>query len=136
MFQFIIGDIMTKIVEATDISWEEVVERSVGPALVMFHSPACPHCRMMMPSFEEYAREFEGKVKFVRINVMENSFTPERYGVMATPTFKLFCGGRPVLEMVGAAGPSLLKKMVEDGLSSGTECWRRSTPIDYNVGYV
>jgi thioredoxin 1 len=55
---------------------------------------------------------------------------------MATPTFKLFCGGRPVLEMVGAAGPSLLKKMVEDGLTSGAECARRSTPIDYNVGYV
>ena len=127
---------MSEVIDVTDRSWEEAVERSDKPTLVMFHSPTCPNCQMMMPSFEEYAREFEGRVKFVRINVMENSFTPERYGVMATPTFKFFCGGKPVLEVVGAAYPSLLKKMVEDGLSSGAECARRSTPIDYNVGYV
>ena len=127
---------MSDVVDATDRSWEEEVERSDKPTLAMFHSPTCPHCRMVMPSFEEYANEFKGKVKFVRINVSENSFTPERYRVMATPTFKLFCGGRPVLEMVGAARPSLLKKMVEDGLSSGEACAKGSTPIDYNVGYV
>ncbi len=127
---------MSDVIEVADRSWEEVVERSSKPTLAMFHSPTCPHCRAMMPYFEEYAAEFRGKVNFVRLNIMENSFTPERYGVMATPTFKLFCGGRPVLEMVGAAYPSLLKKMVEDGLSSGTECAKRSTPIDYNVGYV
>jgi thioredoxin 1 len=41
-----------------------------------------------------------------------------------------------VREMVGAMYPSLLKKMVEEGLSHGEECARNSTPIDYNVGYV
>lgn len=89
-----------------------------------------------MPHFEEDATEFKGTVNFVRINVMENSFTTERYGVMATPTFKLFCGGRPVQEMVEAGYPSLLKKMVEEGFMHGAECARHSKPIDYNVGYV
>lgn len=109
---------MSDIVDVTDRSWVEVVEKADKPTLDMFHSPTCPHCRAMMPHFEEYATEFKGKANFVRINIMENSFTPERYGVMATPTFKLFCGGRPVQEMVGDAYPSLLKN------------------IDYNVGYV
>jgi len=127
---------MSDVVDVTDRSWEEVVEKADKPTLAMFHSPTCPHCRAMMPHFEEYATEFKGKVNFVRINIMENSFTPERYGVMATPTFKLFCGKRPVQEMVGAAYPSLLKKMVEEGFMHGAECARLSTPIDYNVGYV
>jgi thioredoxin 1 len=127
---------MGEVTEVTDRSWEEVVERSDKPTLVMFHSPACPHCQAMMPHFEEYANEFKDKVKFVRINIMVNSFMPERYGVTATPTFKFFCGGKPVREMVGAMYPSLLKKMVEEGLSHGAECARNSTPIDYNVGYV
>ncbi|HOO53888.1 MAG TPA: thioredoxin family protein [Methanothrix sp.] len=127
---------MSDVVDVTDRSWEEVVERSEKPILAMFHSPTCPHCRAMMQYFEEYATEFKGKVKFVRINIMENSFTPERYGVMATPTFKFLCGGRPVQEMVGAAYPSPLKKMVVEGFSHGAECARLSTPIDYNVGYV
>jgi thioredoxin 1 len=127
---------MSDVVDVTDKSWEEVVERSSKPTLAMFHSPTCPHCRAMMPYFEEYAAEFRGKMNFVRINIMENSFTPERYGVMVTPTFKLFCGGRPVQKMVGAARSSLLRKMVEEDLMHGAECARLSTPIDYNVGYV
>lgn len=127
---------MSYVVDANDLTWEEVVERSKMPVLAIFHSPACPHCQEMMPYFEEYAREFQGRATFVRINILESSFIPERYGVVATPTFKLFCGGRPVLEMVGAARPALLKRMVEEGISSGAECRRRSTPIDYNVGYA
>lgn len=93
---------MSDVVDVTDRNWEEVVERSDKPTLAMFHSPSCPHCRVMMPHFEEYAAKFKGKVKFVRINIMENYFTRERYGVMATPTFKFFCGGRPVQDLVGA----------------------------------
>ncbi len=127
---------MSDVVDVTDRSWEEVVERSDKPTLAMFYSPACSHCQTMMPHFEEYANEFKGEVKFVRVNIMDNSFMPERYGIMATPTFKFFCGGRPVRDLVGAVYPSLLKKMVEEGLSHGAECARNSTPIDYNVGYV
>lgn len=127
---------MSEVIDVTDHSWEEVVERSDKPTLVMFYSPTCPHCRAMMPSLEECAAEFSGRVKFVRIDIMQNSFTPERYGVMATPTFKFFCGGRPVQEMVGAAYPSHLKKMAEEGFSHSEECARLSTPIDYNAGYV
>ena len=127
---------MTDVIDATDRSWEEVVERSLTPVLAMFYSPTCPHCQTMVPYFEEYAADFAGKVKFVRIDVMVNSFVPERYGVMATPTFKLFCGGRPVQDLVGAAYPALLKRLVEEGVSTGAECGRKSTPIDYNVGYV
>ncbi len=127
---------MSEVIDVTDRSWEQVVERSDKPTMVMFHSPTCPNCRAMMPYFEEYALDFEGRVKFVRINIMENSFTPERYGVMATPTFKFFCGGRPISDLVGAAHPSLLKRMAEEGFSRGEECARRSTPVDYNAGYV
>ncbi|MDF0590970.1 thioredoxin family protein [Candidatus Methanocrinis natronophilus] len=54
--------------------------------------------------------------------------------MMATPTFKLFCGGRPVQEMVGAVQPSLLKRMLQEGISTGAKCRRRSKPIDYNIG--
>ncbi|MGB3944777.1 MAG: thioredoxin family protein [Methanothrix sp.] len=101
----------------------------------MFHFHACTYCQEIMPYFEEYARKFRGRAKFVRINTLESSFIPERYGVMATPTFKLFCGGRPIQEMVGAVQPFLLKRMVEEGISTGVEWRRRSTPIDYNIGY-
>lgn len=123
------GDFMD--VSVDDDSWAEVVESSEGPVAVMFYSPTCPHCIAMEPYFREYAQEFSGRVLFARINVLENISLARRYGVMSTPTFKFFCKGKPVQELVGAAYPPLLKKIVSDLLQYGSECAGRSTPIGY-----
>jgi thioredoxin 1 len=125
-----------EIVELNDASWEAAVERGEDLVLVMFYSPLCPHCMAMMPHFQKYAREFRGKLVFARIDVNKNPFSAERYGVMATPTFKFFCGGRPIQEIVGEVYPTLLQKAVEDALRYGRECILKSTPIDYYAGYA
>ncbi len=60
-----------------------------------------------------------------------------RYGVMATPTFKFFCQGSPVQELVGEIYPPLLKKTIEDVLQDGVRCIKNSTKIDYEItGYT
>jgi thioredoxin-like negative regulator of GroEL len=65
-----------------------------------------------------------------------NQWTAERYGVRSTPTFKMFCHGKPFQEMVGAVYPALLKRMVEEALKTGSECIKASTEISYDVtGY-
>jgi thioredoxin 1 len=125
-----------EIVELNDASWEAAVERGEDLVLVMFYSPLCPHCMAMMPHFQKYAREFRGKLVFARIDVNKNPYSAERYGVMATPTFKFFCGGRPIQEIVGEVYPTLLQKAVEDVLRYGRECILKSTPIDYYAGYA
>jgi thioredoxin 1 len=125
-----------EIVELDDASWEATVERGEDLVLVMFYSPLCPHCMAMMPYFQKYAQEFRGKMVFARIDVNKNPYSVERYGVMATPTFKFFCGGRPVQEIVGEVYPTLLQKAVEDALRYGRECILKSTPIDYYAGYA
>ncbi len=125
-----------KVIELDDLHWEEIVEKGGKPIVVMFYSPFCPHCMAMMPHFEKYAEEFMGKIPFARIDVNNNPYSVNRYGVMATPTFKFFCGGRPVQEIVGEIYPSLLKKITEDALQYGSARASKSTPIDYNIGYV
>jgi thioredoxin-like negative regulator of GroEL len=122
--------------DVTDQTWEMSVERQKKPVVVMFHSPACVFCRQMEPYFRNYAAEYRDSVVFLRINILANPWTSERYGVRSTPTFKFFCDGKPVREMVGAVYPSLLKKMVEEVLLHGRECARNSTAIDYEItGY-
>ncbi len=59
-----------------------------------------------------------------------------RYGFMATPTFKFFCGGRPVQEIVGEVYPPLLRKVAEDSLDYGKDCISKSTPIAFDIGYA
>ena len=73
----------------------------------------------------------------VRINLAESAWIGERYGVMSTPTFKFFCSGKPVQDMVGAVYPALLKKRIEEVLIYGEECAEKSTEINYDIsGYA
>lgn len=124
------------LIELTDLNWERTVEKSSRPVAVMFYSPSCAFCHQMEPYFRNYAREYKDSIQFARIDIMTSPWTAERYGVRSTPTFKFFCEGKPVQEMVGAVYPALLKKMVDDVLLHGRECAKNSTTIDYEItGY-
>jgi thioredoxin-like negative regulator of GroEL len=124
------------VLELTDLTWESVVEKGKKPVAVMFYSPTCVFCHQMEPYFRNYSVEYKETVTFVRLNLMDNSWTAERYGVRSTPTFKFFCDGKPVQEMVGAVYPALLKKMIDEVLVHGKECAKNSTAIDYEItGY-
>ena len=124
------------LLEVDDSSWERSVEKSSKPVAVMFYSPACVFCHQIEPYFRNYAQEFQEGVVFARLNILTNPWTSERYGVRSTPTFKFFCDGKVVREMVGAVYPALLKKMVDEVLIHGKECAKNSTAINYDItGY-
>jgi thioredoxin-like negative regulator of GroEL len=124
------------ITELTDLNWERTVEKSNRPVAVMFYSPACAFCHQMDPYFRSYARDYKDSIRFARLDIMTSPWTAERYGVRSTPTFKFFCEGKPVQELVGAVYPALLKKMVDEVLVHGRECAKNSTAIDYDItGY-
>jgi thioredoxin 1 len=125
-----------QVLELTDTNWEEHVEKSGVPVLVMFYSPTCPFCRTMEPYFRGYAADYKGVVAFGRLNIKGNQWTAERYGILSTPSFVMFCTGKPFQEMVGGVYPALLKRMVDESLASGTECMKHTTAINYDIsGY-
>ena len=124
------------LVEVDDLIWEKTVEKGTKPVAVMFYSPTCAFCHQIEPYFKSYAEEFRNSVLFVKINILTNQWTAERYGVRSTPTFKFFCDGKAVQEIVGSVYPALHKKMVEEVLIHGKECAKNSTAIDYEItGY-
>ncbi|AKB27575.1 Thioredoxin [Methanosarcina siciliae T4/M] len=124
------------VLEIEDASWGQQVEDSEKPVIVMFYSPTCPYCKAMEPYFAEYAREYRGSAIFVRLNVVTNPWTAERYGVQGTPTFKFFCHGKSVWEQVGQIYPSILKNAVRDMVQHGEECIRKTTPVGQDItGY-
>jgi thiol-disulfide isomerase/thioredoxin len=124
------------LVEVDDLIWEKTVEKGTRPVAVMFYSPTCAFCHQMEPYFKNYAEEFKNSILFAKINIVTNLWTAERYGVKSTPTFKFFCNGKPVQEMVGSVYPALLRKMIEEVLVHGKECANNSTTIDYEItGY-
>ena len=122
-------------IDVADSTWEQVVERAGKPVVVMYHSPACSFCHQMEPAFRNFAGEYNDTVLFARLNILSSQWTAERYGVRGTPTFQVFCKGKPVRELVGAVYPALLKKMIDDVLLHEKECADKPM-IDYEItGY-
>jgi len=90
-------------VKATDTSFEQEVLKSDTPVLVDFWAEWCGPCRMIGPSLEDIAKEMDGKLKVVKVNIDENPMSPSKYGVRSIPTLLVFKGGQVAATKIGAA---------------------------------
>ena len=125
------------LIRLDDETWEKIVEKGKRPVVVMFTSPTCPYCRQMKSYFKDYAAEYKDKIIFAEVDISQSQTIASRYGVMGTPTFKFFCKGKPINELVGAIYPALLKKTVEESLEHGSQCVDNTTWIDSSIsGYA
>ncbi len=100
----------------TDSSFDAEVLKSDLPVLVDFWAPWCGPCKMIGPIIEEFAKEFEGKIKIGKINIDNDSQTATRYGIMSIPTLMFFKGGKVMEQVVGALSKPDLKKKILDNL--------------------
>lgn len=104
--------------QISDNTFENEALKSETPVLVDFWAPWCGPCKAIAPVLEEIAKEFEGKVKIVKMNVDDNPATPSKYGIRAIPTLILFKDGEVAGQVTGAVSKSNLKEMLtEKGLS-------------------
>ena len=82
-------------------TFEAEVTGSAMPVVVDLWGPQCGPCLALMPSIEALANEYEGKVKFMKLNVAENRRLVISLKVMSVPTFLFYKGGERVKTLVG-----------------------------------
>ena len=98
-------------------SWETDVLSSTSPVFVDFWAEWCGPCRMFGPVVEELATDYDGKVKFVKVNVDEANEVASKYNVFSIPTLAIFNKGEIVAQQVGAASKESYKNMIEKALA-------------------
>ena len=96
----------------TDASFKEDVLDSSVPVLVDFWAPWCGPCRMVSPVVEEIAKDYEGKLKVVKLNTDENPNTASSYGIRSIPTLMLFKKGERVDMVVGSVPKTRLETTI------------------------
>lgn len=102
----------TLAAEVTDDSFEKEVLKSKVPVLVDLWAVWCGPCRMYGPIVEKVAKDYEGKLKVVRVDVDKNPRLSRDYQVQAIPTTLLFRKGKLVKTWVGFVPESDLKREV------------------------
>ena len=109
---------MASTVEITDATFQDEVVNSDVPVVIDFWAEWCGPCKMIAPIVEELAGEYEGKVKFAKMDVDTNPQTPMQFGIRGIPTLLIFNGGEtPVDQVVGAVPKSMLKKRVDEAIA-------------------
>jgi len=97
------------VTEFTDANWSSEVLDSSIPVVVDFWAPWCGPCRMLAPTIEKIAQEYDGKVKVGKMNTDENQDTPGQLRISAIPTVVVFNGGKEVNRLVGVNPESKFK---------------------------
>lgn len=89
----------------------EVVESEV-PVLVDFYADWCGPCRMLGPALEGLAREYAGRVKFVKVNIDEEPELARHFRVQSIPTLLAFRNGQLADKLVGVGSPGQLRRVL------------------------
>jgi thioredoxin 1 len=97
----------------TDAGFDADVLKSDKPVLVDFWAEWCGPCRMMTPTIDAIAADYQGKAKIGKLNVDDNGQTAMRYQIRGIPALLLFKDGKIVDQRVGPVGKSDLQKMLD-----------------------
>ena len=108
---------MNEPININEASFEKAVLQSPVPTLVDFWAAWCGPCKMIAPVLDEIARENEGRIRVVKVNIDDDPALMQRFNVRAVPTLLFFHGGVLKDQLVGGAP----KKAILDKLNKLAE---------------
>lgn len=104
---------VTSTITVNDENFEDEVLRSDIPVLVDFWAEWCGPCKVVGPTIEALASDYQGKVKVAKLNVDDNPEAAGRFGVRSIPTLIVFKDGEAQQAAVGVKPKGQLAELIE-----------------------
>lgn len=96
-------------------NFNSIIQSQV-PVLVDFHAEWCGPCKVQSPILVELAREMEGKIKVIKIDVDKNQEIASRFQIRGVPTLALFKNGQVLWRQSGLVQKNQLKSILQSYL--------------------
>lgn len=85
---------------------------SATPVLVDFYAEWCGPCKVQSPILVEIARELNGKLKVIKIDVDKNPEIAARFQIRGVPTLALFREGKVLWRQSGLMDKTSLRNLL------------------------
>ncbi len=95
----------------------EVLQSDI-PVIVDFWADWCGPCKQLSPLIDELSHQYNGRVKFVKINADEEADLAAEYGVRGLPTLLTITKGTIQSSRTGSSSKSSLQAWVDDALTA------------------
>lgn len=100
----------------SDADFDQEVMQSALPVFVKFTATWCGPCKAIAPIIDSLAKEFEGDMKFVAVDLDASPNTVAVHGVRSVPTIMIFQNGKLLVRDTGAQSRTRLTDMIESVL--------------------
>jgi thioredoxin 1 len=100
-------------------NFEAEVLKSKLPVVVDFWAEWCGPCRMMGPVFDELSKEYNGKIKFVKVNVDDEEVLASNNDIRGIPALVFFKNGNEIDRIIGYNPKDVLKKKINEIVGGG-----------------
>jgi len=102
----------------TKEQWEQKVINSDKPVFVDFWAAWCGPCSIVAHIVEELAKEYEGKVNFVKVDVDQNNELASKYNIFSIPTLAIFRNGQLVSQAAGTASKESIRNYIDKNIQT------------------
>ncbi|MCE5233187.1 MAG: thioredoxin [Mizugakiibacter sp.] len=101
------------ITHISDSDFDSQVLQSDTPVLVDFWATWCGPCKAIAPVLEDIAKDYQGRLKVVKVDVDQNQKTAIAYSIRSIPTLMVFKSGKVEAQQLGAVPKGQIAQMLD-----------------------